>query len=141
MLCCTIELENLENPVVQNDMLDLAEKIEQRHKGNRDVNEKIRIEARKRGLLTNVAVTPDLYDFYLGSVVEKGDLKPGISIHKRSPTMAKRIRELLVDIIRDNLQETLYKPSHLRCTLKADFAKKVEIMNEVSRSFSTNIES
>ena len=74
---------------------------------NRDLHERIKVEARKRRILTNVADTPDLCDFYLGSVVQKGDLKIGISTNGKSPTFAKRFREYLEDFLPDNLQEVI----------------------------------
>src|SRR5690348_1837908 len=46
---------------------------------------RIRTLARKRRLLVNVADTPDLCDFYLGSIVTKGNLKIGISTNGKSP--------------------------------------------------------
>ena len=46
---------------------------------NRSLHEAIKKLARTRRILTNVADTPDLCDFYLGSVVTKGNLKIGVS--------------------------------------------------------------
>jgi len=59
---------------------------------NRSTNEQILRFAKARGLLVNVADTPELCDFYLGSVVTKGQLKGGISTNGKSPTIAKRFR-------------------------------------------------
>ena len=61
---------------------------------NRQLHETIRKFARSRKLLINVADTPDLCDFYLGSVVTKGNLKIGVSTNGKSPTISKRIRDL-----------------------------------------------
>ena len=54
-----------------------------------------------------MADTPDLCDFYLGSVYQQGDLKIGISTNGKSPTMAKRFREFLEEFIPDNFQGLL----------------------------------
>src|SRR5690606_19515852 len=59
---------------------------------NRQLHESIRNFARSRRMLINVADTPDLCDFYLGSVVTKGNLKIGVSTNGKSPTISKRIR-------------------------------------------------
>ncbi|MGL1885408.1 MAG: bifunctional precorrin-2 dehydrogenase/sirohydrochlorin ferrochelatase, partial [Reichenbachiella sp.] len=56
-------------------------------------------ECRKQNVLVNVADKPALCDFYLGSIVKKGDLKIAISTNGKSPTVAKRMRELLTDVI------------------------------------------
>ena len=50
---------------------------------------KIKQQANAAGLLVNVADTPDLCDFYLGSIVQKGNLKIAISTNGKSPTVAK----------------------------------------------------
>ena len=44
-----------------------------------DLNASIVRLTRQRHLMTNVADKPDLCDFYLGSIVKKGDLKIAIS--------------------------------------------------------------
>ena len=74
---------------------------------SRELHEKIRIMASKRHLLLNVADTPHLCDFYLGAVVKKGDLKIGISTNGKSPTFAKRMRELFEDILPENINTIL----------------------------------
>ena len=51
--------------------------------------------AHERNLLINVADKPALCDFYLGSIVQKGDLKMAISTNGKSPTVAKRLKEVL----------------------------------------------
>ena len=42
-----------------------------------------------------MADTPDLCDFYLGSIVTRGPLKVAISTNGQSPTFAKRFRQWL----------------------------------------------
>jgi precorrin-2 dehydrogenase/sirohydrochlorin ferrochelatase len=64
--------------------------------------------------------------------VTKGDLKIGISTNGKSPTFAKRIREMLQDIIPDNIQETLDNLQKIRNSLKGDFEYKVKKMNEIT---------
>ena len=63
------------------------------------VNEKslgaqIKADAQKRGLLVNVADTPELCDFYLGSIVKKGNLKVAVSTNGKSPTIAQKTRNI-----------------------------------------------
>ena len=86
----------------------------------------------ERHILCNVADTPDLCDFYLGSIVQKGDLKIGISTNGKSPTMAKRMREFLDDIIPENIQQLLENLREIRKSIKGDFQEKIRIMNEVT---------
>ena len=56
----------------------------------------IKNAANEKGILVNMADTPDLCDFYLSSIVQKGQLKIAISTNGKSPTAAKRIKELLM---------------------------------------------
>ncbi|NJN25122.1 MAG: bifunctional precorrin-2 dehydrogenase/sirohydrochlorin ferrochelatase [Cyclobacteriaceae bacterium] len=102
---------------------------------DRQLHERIKVEARKKRILTNVADTPDLCDFYLGSVVQKGDLKIGISTNGKSPTFAKRFREFLEDVLPENLQELIDNLHNYRNGLKGDFQLKVNALNELTASF------
>ena len=99
------------------------------------LHKRIVIETRKQQILTNVADTPELCDFYLGSIVQKGNLKIGISTNGKSPTVAKRIREYLEDIIPDNINLLLENMYQFRDRIKGDFQQKVDKLNEFTRSF------
>ena len=101
---------------------------------NRDLHEEIKKETEKRGILTNVADTPDLCDFYLGSVVRKDDLKIAISTNGKSPTLAKRMRQYLEESLPDNMQEVLDNLQLFRNQIKGDFQDKVQKLNELTAS-------
>jgi len=92
----------------------------------------IRGIAKEKGLLVNVADTPDLCDFYLSSIVKKGNLKIAISTNGKSPTVAKRIKQIINESLPDEIDDTLAQMSKLRDTLKGDFAYKVRKMNEAT---------
>ncbi|MEL6671750.1 MAG: bifunctional precorrin-2 dehydrogenase/sirohydrochlorin ferrochelatase [Bacteroidota bacterium] len=98
-----------------------------------DLNRAIREQAKAAGIVTNVADTPDLCDFYMCSVVTKGDLKIGISTNGKSPTFAKRFRQVLEEILPDSLPELLNQLRTIRDRLKGDFAVKVEELNLLTR--------
>jgi siroheme synthase-like protein len=100
--------------------------------GNEALNNYIRKLAHQHNLLINVADKPSLCDFYLGSIVQKGDLKVAISTNGKSPTVAKRLKEVLNESIPEELDTTLQQMSALRETLKGDFASKVKKLNEVT---------
>ncbi len=87
----------------------------------------------ERHLLCNVADTPDLCDFYLGSIVQKGDLKIAISTNGKSPTMAKRIREFLDDIIPQDIQQLLDNLRTVRMSIKGDFQEKIRVLNNITQ--------
>ncbi len=99
---------------------------------NPELHHRIHAAAQARHLLINVADTPDLCDFYLGAVVQKGDLKIGISTNGKSPTFAKRLREYLEEALPDQVQDLLGNLQLFRNTLKGDFAHKVAAMNTLT---------
>lgn len=96
------------------------------------VNRQVQQDCKARKILVNVADTPDLCDFYLSSVVQKGDLKIAISTNGKSPTFAKRFREVLEEILPDSLQETLDNLTVIRNRLKGDFVQKMEKLNKIT---------
>lgn len=96
------------------------------------VNRQIRDESKERFLLVNVADTPALCDFYLGGIVTKGNLKIAVSTNGKSPTAAKRIRQLLEEVLPDELDDLLENLNAYRATLKGDFEYKVKAMNEAT---------
>lgn len=100
--------------------------------GDRSVSALIRAESQKRKILINVADTPDLCDFYLGSIVQKGDLKIAISTNGKSPTLAKRLREVFDEALPQNTQLSIEQLNRFRNQLKGDFAEKVKQLNEVT---------
>lgn len=105
---------------------------------HRDTNLSIRDDAKKQNILVNVADTPDLCDFYLSSVVKKGDLKIAISTNGKSPTLGKRMKELLEDALPDEVDELLNNLRTLRDSLKGDFENKVKTLNEITKTFKPN---
>ncbi|WP_345953366.1 TSUP family transporter [Mucilaginibacter sp. PAMB04168] len=99
---------------------------------NNILNERIRQAAHQRKLLINVADKPELCDFYLGSIVKKGDLKLAISTNGKSPTVAKRLKQVLNEALPAELDTTLQQLSALRETLTGDFAGKVKALNKAT---------
>jgi siroheme synthase-like protein len=97
-----------------------------------ELNNFVRQSAHERKLLINVADKPDLCDFYLSSIVQKGDLKIAISTNGKSPTIAKRLKEVLNEGLPDELDNTLQQMSTLRNSLNGDFAYKVKKLNAVT---------
>ncbi|MDQ1150831.1 precorrin-2 dehydrogenase/sirohydrochlorin ferrochelatase [Sphingobacterium zeae] len=97
---------------------------------NMELNEQLRNLTRQNNILFNAADKPELCDFYLGSIVKKGNLKIAISTNGKSPTIAKRLKELLNDLLPEEIDETLSLMSTYRDQLKGDFEFKVKKLNE-----------
>lgn len=100
-----------------------------------ELNHTVWQEAKAQSLIVNVADTPDLCDFYMCSVVKKGDLKIGISSNGLSPTLTKRLRELLEDVLPEEIDQVLQNLKEIRDQLKGDFEYKVHKMNEITSVF------
>lgn len=99
---------------------------------DKELNRFVWQTAKQQRILINVADTPELCDFYLGGIVTKGDLKIAISTNGKSPTMAKRIREFLEDLLPDETDALLQNLHEYRSQLKTDFESKVKKLNELT---------
>ena len=145
-------------PVIKNEIIDLLKeyplvKMVQKPFDESDLNNKqlailatddkdlhqhIKMLAESKGILVNVADTPELCDFYLGSIVQKGNLKIAISTNGKSPTIAKRIKEVLNDTIPDEIDGLLGNMQSIRNKMSTDFAEKVKRLNELTKSLTEN---
>jgi siroheme synthase-like protein len=99
-----------------------------------DVNMQVYKAAKERNRIINVADTPDLCDFYMGSIVTRGDLKVAISTNGKSPTFSKRFRQLLEDILPNETSELLDNLKVFRDQLKGDFEQKVKDLNHLTKT-------
>jgi precorrin-2 dehydrogenase/sirohydrochlorin ferrochelatase len=70
----------------------------------------------------------------MGAIVTKGNLKIGISTNGKSPTLAKRIRQFLEELLPEEVNDLLDTLQNYRNTLNGDFEFKVSEMNKVTKS-------
>ncbi len=96
------------------------------------LNQKVQKFAKAKGKLVNVVDTPSLCDFYMGSIVTKGNLKVAISTNGTSPTFAKRFRQVLEEILPDEVDGLLRNLDKIRKRLNGDFSYKVQQLNEIT---------
>jgi siroheme synthase-like protein len=97
------------------------------------LNTEIKKAATQKGILTNVADTPEECDFYLASIVQKGDLKIAISTNGKSPTIAKRLKEVLNAVLPTELDAILQDMTAIRQRLQGNFAEKVKTLNKITK--------
>ncbi len=102
---------------------------------HRESNIQIYNAARQENILVNIADNPALCDFYMGSIVTKGNLKIAFSTNGKSPTLAKRLRQFFEEIIPENIDELLENLNSFRKTLVGDFQFKVNQLNQLTQSF------
>jgi siroheme synthase-like protein len=100
---------------------------------DRVVSKQIYQDAKAKGILINVADTPDLCDFYLGSIVKKGNLKIAISTNGKSPTLAKRLKEMFAELLPEELDELSVNLNSIRNKLAGDFKNKITKLNEITK--------
>jgi siroheme synthase-like protein len=99
-----------------------------------DLSERIRKDAKQRGKLLNAADKPSLCDFYLGSVITKGDIKIAISTNGKSPTLARRLKEFFNEVLPDELQTLVSNLHTIRQNIKTGFKERVKKLNEITVS-------
>jgi siroheme synthase-like protein len=104
----------IESDLLEKDMVIVA--ID-----DKQVGKYIHQLCKSRNLLVNVADTPDLCDFYLSSVVQKGNLKIAISTNGKSPTVAKRVKEVLNETFPAEIDDVLTNMTQIRQKLNGDF--------------------
>ena len=105
---------------------------------NRETSIEIKQLAQQKHILANVADTPDQCDFYLGSIVQKGNVKIAVSTNGKSPTLAKRIRETFEESFPNEINESLDNLTKVRGYLSGDFTEKVKQLNAITSVLSSN---
>lgn len=125
----TILEKEFEESDIQNQQIIIAAT------NDKILNKKIYDVAKSKNILINVADTPELCDFYLSSIVTKGNLKIAISTNGKSPTLAKRMREMFEQILPENIDELLENLHQYRKKLSVNFEEKVKLLNELTKDF------
>jgi siroheme synthase-like protein len=123
--CKIIQREFQQDDLNNKDLIVLAT-------DNRQLHEEIKDQATLKGILVNVADTPELCDFYLSSIVQKGNLKIAISTNGKSPTAAKRIKEVLHDALPGELDDVIENLHKVRSKLNGNFEYKVKKLNRLT---------
>ena len=129
---CTIIKRNFEDADLENKEIVICAT------DNNELHKRIKELANAKKLLVNVADTPELCDFYLGSIVQKGNLKIAISTNGKSPTIAKRIKEVLNETIPDEIESLLQNMQGIRNKMSGDFSEKVKQLDELTKKLSQN---
>ena len=99
-----------------------------------ELAERIRKDTREKGKLLNAADKPSLCDFYLGSVITKGDIKIAISTNGKSPTLARRLKEFFNEVLPDELETVVSNLHTIRNNIKDGFRERVKKLNEITSS-------
>lgn len=87
---------------------------------NARVNNKVAVEAKKKGILVNVVDRPDISDFIVPSFFTRGDIIVAVSTSGKSPALARKIR------------------SEIETELKAEYAQLAVIASDVRSELKKN---
>ncbi|HKK12686.1 MAG TPA: bifunctional precorrin-2 dehydrogenase/sirohydrochlorin ferrochelatase [Flavobacteriaceae bacterium] len=98
-----------------------------------EVNMEVYKDCRAQSILINVADNPPYCDFYMGGIVTKGNVKVAISTNGKSPTVAKRLRQFFEEVIPEDVDDLVNNLNTYRKTIKGNFEKKVQTLNEVTK--------
>jgi siroheme synthase-like protein len=88
---------------------------------DRRVNERVHRDAEARGMLCNVADTPDLCNFILPAVHRAGPIAVAVSTGGASPALAQRIRDDVAAVVGPEHAELARRLAELRPEVKRRF--------------------
>ena len=97
-----------------------------------DENKRIYDLAKKAGKLVNIADTPALCDFYMGSIVSRGDLKIAISSNGKSPILISRLRQILEETLPNDTNEIIQNLNQIRDKLTGNFRQKLQSLKKIT---------
>lgn len=83
-------------------------------------------EARRRGVLVNVADVPDLCDFFVPATVARGPVRASVTTGGASPALARRLRALLEQVVREEHGQLAALMGELRGEVRERFATQQE---------------
>ena len=92
---------------------------------NKEVNHRVYLDAKEKGIPVNIVDAPDLCDFIIPSKVERGDLLISISTNGKSPALSKKIRKKLQEEFGEEYKTLLDLMGEIR-------AKAMESISEES---------
>ncbi|MFT4154894.1 precorrin-2 dehydrogenase/sirohydrochlorin ferrochelatase family protein [Parafilimonas sp.] len=99
-----------------------------------DLAEQIRKDAKQKGRLLNAADKPALCDFYLGSVITKGDVKVAISTNGKSPTLARRLKEFFNGVLPEEIESLTNNLNTIRNNIQSGLKERIKKLNEITAS-------
>ncbi len=105
--CENIEIKEFEeDDVKENIVIDAT--------GSDEVAKKLLALKKTKNFLLNVVDKPEFCDFYFMALINRGDLKIGVSSNGASPSVAKFIRDEIKKILPDNIENVLKEKKELR---------------------------
>lgn len=98
------------------------------------VNEAVYFEARKNNILVNCVDKPAYCNFYVPSIIQRGDLQIAISTSGSAPFLSKSIRQLFEGLLYNDLAEDIEKLKQQRLKLKQELSLDIIDREEAMRN-------
>lgn len=117
-----IKIFSKKKEIEKTDIIILAE-------DNFFIREKIWMDAKKFGKLINFSDLPSFCDFYFGAFLKKVNLKISISTNGKSPTLSKRFRDILSEVLTKDISLILDRLYTVRKKLKGNLSSKMRVLN------------
>ncbi|MEK7369210.1 MAG: bifunctional precorrin-2 dehydrogenase/sirohydrochlorin ferrochelatase [Planctomycetota bacterium] len=102
---------------------------------DKEINQRVWEEARRHGLLVNVVDQPELCNFIVPSVVNRGELQISISTGGASPAFARRLRQELENHFGPEYGEFIELLSKMRTEARSqisDSTKRQKLMERLA---------
>lgn len=100
---------------------------------NPEIDKMIAKLCKEKKIMANIATFPELCDFYFPATVKKDDLVIAISTNGKSPSVAKKIKELILKILPNDIGEKIKTVGEIR---KKSLESKIKpIENEEYNDF------
>jgi siroheme synthase-like protein len=107
---------------------------------NAQISEVIQEAANERRILINVAGQSHLSDFFIGSTLQKGNLKIAISTNGKAPSLAKRLKEQLENALPSELDGVADNLHNISKRLNGSFHQKVKKLDSLTKTLVENEE-
>lgn len=104
-----------------------------------DVNSKVAMAAKNKGVLVNIADNPELCDFFLPSVVRQGGLSIAISTGGRCPALSKKVRQDLERHYGPEYQEFLQLLTTCRDRIRSKYRSPQERRRVLERVVNSEV--
>ncbi|MBC8310757.1 MAG: uroporphyrinogen-III C-methyltransferase, partial [Candidatus Marinimicrobia bacterium] len=103
---------------------------------NKVVNKSIYEDAQKLGIPVNIVDQPHLCSFYLGAVHSEGDVKVAVSTNGKSPAVAKKIRNMITQLLPKETASIVGELGKIRKSIQSS----VDTYSERKQIFDTIVE-
>lgn len=93
---------------------------------NRELNHKVALLCREKGIPVNVADAPEECSFFFPAVIKKGDISIGVNTGGKSPAVSSKVRQEITDMIPEYYADIAMQLGTLREYVKTHVEKEAQ---------------